>query len=406
MRASVGAWLAVAAAAARSFDGAIDHAGREQVIHFFRGNSSARYFSIVEAWGGEIVVFAKEAVPGHRGHEHDRVSFWTNCRGVLKDRKDIAGRCFRAPIKHLTDYRSARDANWAHNTASLFEDGVLHMIGGRDGRRRVAHHHVARDGVYRFGRCAELDARAARVARDTATLDAAPHPTDLAPAFYGNHSNCTERRPHFAPNCEFDGRFSLARHGDKVLAFARANVVGLEHAAAPGSASTSKMLVFGGRFVQVAAAPAAAGPFGPFALLRVAGYAPARDANIYFASVGANPADADSLLALFPVLSEAGAAIAVAASCDGERWSALAVLANTTDAGGGRTLDHPADGWLVDGATGTVYFFLHRNVPFIREDEQLGDAAFGPRSALTRVPVALATLAAFTERHLPGGCGR
>ena len=31
MRASVGAWLAVAAAAARSFDGAIDHAGREQV---------------------------------------------------------------------------------------------------------------------------------------------------------------------------------------------------------------------------------------------------------------------------------------------------------------------------------------------------------------------------------------
>ncbi|KAH8071693.1 ligase [Aureococcus anophagefferens] len=264
MRASVGAWLAVAAAAARSFDGAIDHAGREQVIHFFRGNSSARYFSIVEAWGGEIVVFAKEAVPGHRGHEHDRVSFWTNCRGVLKDRKDIAGRCFRAPIKHLTDYRSARDANWAHNTASLFEDGVLHMIGGRDGRRRVAHHHVARDGVYRreFRSLRELGAARAR-ARPSRSRR-------RATASDGPRSRCSRTRR----------------------------------------------------------------------------------------------------------------------------------------AGGGRTLDHPADGWLVDGATGTVYFFLHRNVPFIREDEQLGDAAFGPRSALTRVPVALATLAAFTERHLPGGCGR
>ncbi|KAH8057011.1 ligase [Aureococcus anophagefferens] len=399
MRASVGAWLAVAAAAARSFDGAIDHAGREQVIHFFRGNSSARYFSIVEAWDGEIVVFAKEAVPGHRGHEHDRVSFWTNCRGVLKDRKDIAGRCFRAPIKHLTDYRSARDANWAHNTASLFEDGVLHMIGGRDGRRRVAHHHVARDGVYRreFRSLRELDARRA-----------------------AGHGHARRGAPPDGPRAGLL-RQPLELHGAAAPLRAELRIRGRRRAArrqsaglrGPTSSASStrrprvginiKMLVFGGRFVQVAAAPAAAGPSGPSRCpppLRCG----AR--RIYFASVGANPADADSLLALFPVLSEAGAAIAVAASCDGERWSALAVLANTTDAGGGRTLDHPADGWLVDGATGTVYFFLHRNVPFIREDEQLGDAAFGPRSALTRVPVALATLAAFTERHLPGGCGR
>ena len=100
------------------------------------------------------------------------------------------------------------------------------------------------------------------------------------------------------------------------------------------------------------------------------------------------------------VLTPDYAVIALAVSCDGVRFSPLAVLADTKSAGEGRTVDHPADGVLVDAANETALFFVHRNVPGIAPYTTDPER----RSMLTRIPVALRTLADFTERHLPGGC--
>jgi len=84
--------------------------------------------------------------------------------------------------------------------------------------------------------------------------------------------------------------------------------------------------------------------------------------------------------------------VAISVSCDGLRWSRFTPLVNSTDAGGGRTYDHPVHGFLREGTR--VLFFVHRNVPGI---------APGP-SRLTRVAVELEDLAAFTRASLPRYC--
>ena len=143
------------------------------------------------------------------------------------------------------------------------------------------------------------------------------------------------------------------------------------------------------------------GPFGAFSVFDVPGFrAPfARALNVYFAAVTSNPADPDnSLVALFPLRDEGLAILGLGVSCDGKRFSRLAVLANTTDAGDFRTADHPADGVLVDDTSQTALFFVHRNVPSI------GNVT-GP-SALTRIPITLSSLRAFTRSQLPTGCPR
>ena len=109
-----------------------------------------------------------------------------------------------------------------------------------------------------------------------------------------------------------------------------------------------------------------------------------------------NPADASSLVALFPIRDDGVAIVGLGVSCDGVAFSRLAVLANSTDAGDLRSADHPADGVLVDEEKGVALFFVHRNVPHI------GDVP--GRSALARVAVALSSLSAFTRAALPDGC--
>ena len=116
-----------------------------------------------------------------------------------------------------------------------------------------------------------------------------PPPEDLrgTPALRGAHAGCVEKRPQFAPNCEFDGRFSLAKLGSTYHLFARANLVGEKGARGH----------FGGRFVQSAASTTSPrGPFGAFSVVDVPGFrAPfARALNVYFAAVTSNPADPTS----------------------------------------------------------------------------------------------------------------
>ena len=72
------------------------------------------------------------------------------------------------------------------------------------------------------------------------------------------------------------------------------------------------------------------GPFGAFSVVDVPGFrAPfARALNVYFAAVTSNPADPDnSLVALFPLRDEGLAILGLGVSCDGKRFSRLAVLA-------------------------------------------------------------------------------
>ena len=233
-----------------------------------------------------------------------------------------------------------------------------------------------------------------RARASAASIRRLPPPEDLrgTPALRGAHAGCVEKRPQFAPNCEFDGRFSLAKLGSTYHLFARANLVGEKGARGH----------FGGRFVQSAASTTSPrGPFGAFSVVDVPGFrAPfVRALNVYFAAVTSNPADPDnSLVALFPLRDEGLAILGLGVSCDGKRFSRLAVLANTTDAGDFRTADHPADGVLVDDTSQTALFFVHRNVPSI------GNVT-GP-SALTRIPITLSSLRAFTRSQLPAGCPR
>lgn len=69
-------------------------------------------------------------------------------------------------------------------------------------------------------------------------------PGVLRPYLRGNHPGCVERREG-AGRCEFDGRFSVAVLGSRLLLYARANIVGQSI-----SWHEPKHPVFGGRHVQ------------------------------------------------------------------------------------------------------------------------------------------------------------
>ncbi|KAH8060851.1 ligase [Aureococcus anophagefferens] len=167
----------------------------------------------------------------------------------------------------------------------------------------------------------------------------------------GGHPGCVERRATFGGLCEFDGRVSLVeRRGGEVLAYARANT----NAAG------------GGRGVQVARAADLFGGsgWGPFELATFQGLDDPSRANVYFAAVARNPVDGASLLGLFPTVLPSGASfVALAFSCDGARFSALAPLLNGTRARGSAALDQPVSGVVRRGDT--VFFYVHRDVPGI-----------------------------------------
>ena len=166
----------------------------------------------------------------------------------------------------------------------------------------------------------------------------------------GDHAGCVEEREHFGGACAFDGRFSLTQHRGMLFLYARANT----------------LFEGGGRFVQVTRSASARGPWSPFQLLRVEGYDTSAIArgNVYFAAVNTNPADPSTLLGVFPVLLDRDASISMALSCDGVHFGNLTRVLRSREAQGGRTTDHPVDGFVRRG--GLVYWYAHRDVPGIR----------------------------------------
>ena len=170
----------------------------------------------------------------------------------------------------------------------------------------------------------------------------------------GDHPGCIEARPAFNGLCEYDGKLSfmrMASAGSVVWhVFARAN-----------------LKANGGRFVTVANASSAQGPYGAFQRIQIDGYDEGGPGNIYFAAVDNNPLDTETMLGLFPVNlgneEEGGngngeSFIALSLSCDGVHWSNLTRLVWSVGMFG-RTWDHPVDGVVLHGDN--VYFMVTRH---------------------------------------------
>ena len=169
-----------------------------------------------------------------------------------------------------------------------------------------------------------------------------------------DHPGCIEARPIFKGKCEYDGKLSFVRMtsaGSVVWhVFSRANLK------QPG----------GGRFVQVANASSAQGPYGAFQRIQIDGYDEGGPGNIYFAAVDNNPLDTETMLGLFPVNlgfegeenGDGESFIALSLSCDGVHWSNLTRLVWTIGHHG-RTWDHPVDGVVLH--RDKVYFMVTRH---------------------------------------------
>ena len=170
-----------------------------------------------------------------------------------------------------------------------------------------------------------------------------------------DHPGCIEARPQFNGKCEYDGKLSFVRMasaGSVVWhVFARANLKPLG----------------GGRFVHVANASSAQGPYGAFQRIQIDGYDEGGPGNVYFAAVDNNPLDTETMLGLFPVNlgneEEGGngngeSFIALGLSCDGVHWGNLTRLV-WTNGQMGRTWDHPVDGVVLHGDK--VYFMVTRH---------------------------------------------
>lgn len=176
----------------------------------------------------------------------------------------------------------------------------------------------------------------------------------------GHHQYCIEMRDRVKGACEFDGKLSVVHIRGVWYLFSRAN-----------------QQQEGGRYVQVAVSHTGpTGPYSKFEQLRIKGYKPGPDANMYLFTANQNPLDEGQMIGLVPVnegapghLSVEGSLfntdgasyIAATLSCDGVHWLPLTKLVSS-DGFIGRTLDHPVDGLAVGTDPDSVYFYIHRDV--------------------------------------------
>ncbi|KAH8098799.1 ligase [Aureococcus anophagefferens] len=243
-----------------------------------------------------------------------------------------------------------------HNFALLeWTDGSVHVYGGRATSGATGVQHFSAPSVRARGR------RRAR-----------------AVVVRGTHGGCLEGRAAVLV-CEWDGKLSAAvePRGGRVALYGRLN--------------TAKQH----RWVQVAFAPAPAGPFGAFTPVSILGWGPCDVpfASVYYSAVNANPTDDATLLGLFPVNRGGRCVLGLAATCDGVHFGALEELLDLGCEIQGRTADYPVDGFLVDGDALAV--FVHRDMP-TEDIVKAGAERLAPR--LVRHDVALDAVRALTRR--------
>lgn len=350
---------------------------RAAVVRRFGDRDPARYLSVLDVDGGVLIAARTGAFPSADGARTAlRVEF--GCLANL-------GGCSGGPVEL---FGGVNDAT-AHNAGLFLWRGGLYALGGL-----YAEGDPARLGLRLRGPVAPTRA-------GLESLGAAPPRTAMA----GDHAGGIDRRPRTGTYCEYDGRVSVAVLRGSARAFARANLV--RNKTVDGG--------FGGRHVQVAAS-ADLQAFDAFRGLAIEQFPPGRRAcdapasgdNVYFGAVNANPVDDDTLLGLFPVVRNAprggdDAYVGLGLSCDGVRFSALERLVNSTPASLGRSSDHPADGIVVRGDS--VFFFVHRGVPGVFDDDHAAAAIAGSR--VVRYELSKRALTAFTRRAKAtlAGCG-
>ena len=180
------------------------------------------------------------------------------------------------------------------------------------------------------------------------------------PVISTHHTGCIEIKPHAVKDvwgnvttchwptcgCRFDSKVSAVAFKGKIWVYVRANMN-------PKG---------GGRYVQFAAKATDAKEFGNLELIKIIGLNTIDRVNIYFFAVNNNPVDPNTLIALFPISDETTGrySIAMCFSTSGSIWSPAVDLFNSTDAGSGRTLDHPVDGIVLDGEQ--VLFYIQHGV--------------------------------------------
>lgn len=103
--------------------------------------------------------------------------------------------------------------------------------------------------------------------------------------------------------------------------------------------------------------------WSPFSPIKIDGYSVAQG-DVYFFSVGLNPVDNASLLAVFPVVHFFKGCIGMSLSVDGVRWAKPQALVTCT-VHGERASSHPA-GWYLRGSI--VHMFIQEDVPQISVD--------------------------------------
>ena len=226
-----------------------------------------------------------------------------------------------------------------------------------------------------------------------------------------HHPGCVEARNMCPFGCEYDGRVSVTRFRGHYLMYVRANL-------RPGG---------GGRWLQVARAPSARGPWGPMEVVSMAEYdaCMAVHGNVYAANIKPNPADGGrTLLGVFPMCgperpqgmhgptsARTSGYMGLAVSCDGIRFGKVRPVLRIRKEWAGRPSDLPVDGLvhrpgLGEGAGAgasvgreAAYLFIHCDMPH--------DYTRTGKSRIVRHRLDLAALRAFTDestRVLGGSC--
>jgi hypothetical protein len=150
-------------------------------------------------------------------------------------------------------------------------------------------------------------------------------------------------------SCEYDGRLSVLRYREHILAFTRSN-----------------LHTHGGRHVQVSSSLTGFGGWSPFQQLAFEEYTTAPQNNLYFASVRAVPTGSAScqhlLLGLFPGSIDGRGGVYASISMDGVTWGALQQLLNSAVHASWRTADQPVDGAVTSADAAHLSIVLQHGV--------------------------------------------
>lgn len=221
----------------------------------------------------------------------------------------------------------------------------------------------------------------------------------------GDHPGCLELRRGFT-QCEFDGKWSVAKIGDGWLVYGRANL-SKRHGGRWTTVATISQ-----REIDTAIAenrPPIVRPFKNVSFgegsaqtqkyFSSLSQARSPELNLYFFAVNTNPVDPRTLLAIFPVSTRAHAYLATSVSRDGLKWSPPVPLFDSQMSlkGNGkmRGLDHPVDGLFVK--KGVVYVYTQINVGGIVPEGSSFDA-YPPHLVAHAIP--LENLARYTKQAL------